>query len=62
VRTREPRTFFLAVTYLMIAAPFSVHGLMTPNHARAEPPGCEHPANITTVPHEVNCGFNFCVP
>jgi HD-GYP domain-containing protein (c-di-GMP phosphodiesterase class II) len=35
VRTREPRTFFLAVTYLMIAAPFSVHGLMTPNHAFA---------------------------
>jgi HD-GYP domain-containing protein (c-di-GMP phosphodiesterase class II) len=30
VRTREPRTFFLAATYLMIAAPFSVHGLMTP--------------------------------
>jgi HD-GYP domain-containing protein (c-di-GMP phosphodiesterase class II) len=30
VRTREPRTFFLAAAYLMIAAPFSVHGLMTP--------------------------------
>lgn len=30
LRTREPRTFFLAATYLMIAAPFSVHGLMTP--------------------------------
>lgn len=34
-RTREPRTFFLAATYLMIAAPFSVHGLMTPGHAFA---------------------------
>ena len=32
IQTREPRTFFLAATYLMIAAPFSVHGLMTPGN------------------------------
>lgn len=32
IHSREPRTFFLAATYLMIAAPFSVHGLMTPGH------------------------------
>ena len=32
IRTREPRTFFLVATYLMIAAPFSVHGLMTPGN------------------------------
>jgi hypothetical protein len=36
IRTREPRTFFLAATYLMIAAPFSVHGLMTPGHTFSE--------------------------
>lgn len=30
VKTREPRTFFLAATFIAIAAPFSVHGLMTP--------------------------------
>jgi HD-GYP domain-containing protein (c-di-GMP phosphodiesterase class II) len=30
VRTREPRTFFLAAAFLMIASPFSVHGLITP--------------------------------
>jgi HD-GYP domain-containing protein (c-di-GMP phosphodiesterase class II) len=36
VRTREPRTFFLAATYMMIAAPFSVHGLMTPGKSFSE--------------------------
>ena len=36
VHTREPRTFFLAATYLMIAAPFSVHGLMTPGKSFSE--------------------------
>ncbi|HRA48320.1 MAG TPA: HD-GYP domain-containing protein [Thermomicrobiales bacterium] len=30
VRSREPRTYFLATTYIALAAPFSVHGLMTP--------------------------------
>ena len=30
VRTREPRTFFLAAAFLLIASPFSVHGLITP--------------------------------
>ncbi|MDQ2682423.1 MAG: HD-GYP domain-containing protein [Chloroflexota bacterium] len=30
VRTREPRTFFLAATFITIATVFSVHGLMTP--------------------------------
>ena len=28
--TREPRTFFLAAAFLLIAGPFSVHGLITP--------------------------------
>ena len=30
VRTREPRTFFLAAAFLLIAGLFSVHGLITP--------------------------------
>ena len=30
VRTIAPRTFFLAAAFLLIATPFSVHGLITP--------------------------------
>ena len=36
VRTREPRTFFLASAFLAIAGIFSVHGLLTPGAGFAD--------------------------
>ncbi len=36
VRSREPRTYFLAATYISLAAPFAVHGLMTPGQHFAD--------------------------